>query len=107
MLPPDRLNEIGVLKRREIEARILLQPGHPADAHVDDHGGRAALRLPVREARRDGMKKGAQPPSSAPPIAAITTTSHGATRQNISRPNATRASPKSAWPVIALVHTGS
>jgi len=24
MLPPDRLNEIGVLKRREIEARILL-----------------------------------------------------------------------------------
>ena len=24
MLPPDRMNEIGVLKRREIEARILL-----------------------------------------------------------------------------------
>ena len=24
MLPADRLNEIGVLKRREIEARILL-----------------------------------------------------------------------------------
>src|SRR5262249_60423958 len=44
---------------------------------------------------------------SAPPVAAITTTTHGGTRQNTSIPNATSARPKSARLVIALVHTGS
>ena len=36
MMPPDTLNEIGVLKRREIEARILM----PVLSALGDEFGR-------------------------------------------------------------------
>ena len=54
-MPPDRLNEIGVLKRREIEARILM----PVLTALGDEFGRErvleiARRIIVDVAREQG-----------------------------------------------------
>lgn len=44
-LPPDTLNEIGVLRRREIEARIL---GPLIDAYAEECGRERALEIAVQ-----------------------------------------------------------
>ena len=57
MMPPDTLNEIGVLKRREIEARILM----PVLSALGDEFGREkvfeiARRIIVDVAREQGKE---------------------------------------------------
>jgi hypothetical protein len=56
-MPPDNLNEIGVLKRREIEARILM----PVLAALGDEFGRErvfeiARRIIIEVARQQGRE---------------------------------------------------
>ena len=54
-LPPDTLNEIGVLKRREIEARILMPVLQALGAEFgNDRVFEVALRVIVEGSRSQG-----------------------------------------------------
>jgi len=56
-LPPDRLNEIGVLTRREIEARILIPI---LDALGEELGRERVLEIAARAIREVAQEQGRQ-----------------------------------------------